>query len=408
MMLVGVLIAFAVALISGIIVILRGQGVRARPTRTPHPPQTLSVLVLGYQSSGKTLLLASMWRELAFGGKSGIRLSADMEADVRALHDLCDQIEDPTSQGFPANTIGSTKEWKFCVQALSRSGRPTDAFSFSYFDYSGELLDKMGRGQQLEPEFELALKSADIVMGVLDGQKVARAMSGNPDGDFASTLRRLSFILMKREMKTLHIIITKWDLLDGKYELKKVIDKLKEHGPFRNVLDSPRLGGVRIIPVSSLGLNGFVHETAGHMRKVPGRPWRPVYVTAPLSCSIPDVLATDVKKLAHEGKGRARRPIVTYNDVSQIFFWVTLVFGLAMAPVAASTAVMPSLIREITLKVSADRLLGQFDRMLRRARSRGIPKNIDAPSALLRALAFLGGEVDRLEREVPAAKLMIE
>ena len=56
----------------------------------------------------------------------------------------------------------------------------------------------------------------------------------------------------------MHIVITKWDLIAGQFKLEDVITRLKEDTQFENLLEAPRTGGARVIPVSALGLNGFV------------------------------------------------------------------------------------------------------------------------------------------------------
>jgi hypothetical protein len=374
----------------------------------------VSVLMLGRRESGKTVLLASMWRELAFGGSAGVLVTTDFEQDATDLGIVCRSIENPDSELPHSTPLGEDRKWNFVVEAMDSSGRKKEAFRFSCLDYAGEMLDNLAEGREVSTGLAHELDNADILMGVLDGQKVARLMRGAADDDFSTVVRELCSTLMRRSDKTLHFIITKWDLIAGKHSLNEVIAKLKEENPFRNLLETPRQGGVRFMPVSSLGLNGFVYEDpdTGKMEKVPGKPWKPHYVTLPLACAIPDAIATDVaalrearqeeKESRQERRINARKPLVTTSDVSRIFFWVTLALGLAVDPATAA----PVAPKEVRLKVPLDNLQEKAGKIIRRARGRGVPARLaDESSALLRAMTFLGGEVDQVERDIPAATL---
>jgi hypothetical protein len=384
---------------------------KSRPTLSPRE---VNVLMLGRRESGKTGLIASMWRELAFGGSAGVLVTTDPEGDRIGLGELCKRIEDPENELPDSTPLGDAKRWTFIVKAMNKSGQEKEAFRFSCLDYAGEYVDKKVGDESVLPEFADALDNADIIMGVLDGQKIAHRMAGKPEHDFSTKLRELSEILMKHRQKPLHFIITKWDLLAGKHSLEEVIKDLKEENPFKRLLANPRMGGVRFIPVSSLGLNGFVNEDpdTGKMKKsFPIKPWKPAYVTLPLAYAIPDMLTTDMDRLyaardeekasGGEHKLSARRPLVMAGDVSRIFFWVTMALGLSIvAPSAA--AVVP---QEILLKVSLESLLEKAGKIIRQARNRGVPTRLDDSSALVRALSFLRGEIDHLEGEIPEATL---
>ena len=400
--------AIAVGTITWLIVRARG---RPQENSRPAPDASrriVSIVALGHEGSGKTVLLASMWRELAIEGARRVRVVADTPQDEVVLQGLCSEIENPESERFPpGTTLGEAKEWKFTVQARNPIGPPVDVFKFSYYDYPGELLDEMAKGREPSGAFAHALQSADIVVGILDGQMVAHLMSHGADDVFAGRLTSLCLALSRREVTTLHIMITKWDLMKGRYPLERVIARLKEfNGLFRNLLETPRVGGVRIIPVSALGTNGFVYEDKATrlMRKSATRGWFPQYVVAPLGCTIPDVLATDVQVL-RDLEVNKRKPVVSRQDVSGVFFWVTLVLGLAV-PLGPAPAIV-SAIREIAVKGSLDKLMDSFSGVIEHARRRDPPRKLDDASGLVRALSYLREEVDRMERDIPAARLTV-
>ena len=384
--------------------VLRGRG--RRGTMVPGPERMVRLVVLGHKGAGKTVLLASMWRVLWIQGSRRIRMVVQRPDDEQDLQRLCNEIEAP-GEKFPANTLlGETKEWQFRLQATNVTGSPVDVFRFSYLDYPGELLDAMDGDQELHQNFVQALRDADITVGMLDGQKIALLMDGKGDDGFAVSLSNLSLLLTRPNVKTktLHIIITKWDLLKGRYTLEQVKERLTEfNGPFQDLMLTPRSGGVRLIPVSALGCNGFVyqHKATGHMRKSLTKGWRPEHVVAPLGATIPDVLETDARELRHRGI-RRRRSRVNPADVSGLFVWVTLMLGFAV-PIGGMPAFLKAL-QELAMRVATDRLTDSFAKVVTRSARRKTPVLLDDESGLLHALSFLREEVEHLEREVPAAK----
>jgi double-GTPase-like protein len=404
----GVLaVAAAVALVS--------RARRRRPEPGDGEVRQIRVLMLGPRESGKTILMASMWRELHVAGRLGVSLVAETGKDRKHLDDLCVQIEDPTKYPPPGTTLGDGYEWKFVARAQDRTGQAVDAFRVCYIDPPGEKFADMS----LDPEqstvpaqLREAYQSADIVMGVIDGQRVARLMRGQPGGkldrEFLTTLRQLSDLLGdKRAGKALHIVITKWDLLAG-FTVEDVLARLKKETPFRNLLEAQRFGGYRVIPVAALGTNGFVRENRSPeaenpMERTDVTSWEPEHVAAPLACAIPDALAADTARLRE--KRRARSAPITLGQVSAVFFLVALALGVATVHLPAAAAAAASMPREIILKKSLDSLQDKLARAIRRAGRRKPPKSLDRTSALVRVLAFLGSQVAELEKDEPAARL---
>jgi hypothetical protein len=376
--------------------------------------------MLGREQSGKTILMASMWRELHIAGKSGVSVAAEHREDEIELGKLCRQIEDP-EEPLPAPTpLGAARDWKFTVRVQGKGGGVVDAFRIRYIDYPGELIKDVTRERELDrvPRQLLdALDNSDIITGILDGHRVARLMRCEPGGalddDFLTTLRELSTVLNeKRAGKALHIVITKWDLIASQFKLEDVITRLKKERPFRNLLEAPRDGGARVIPVSALGLNGFVQESRSleadgrpseMMERTSVRNWKPAYVAAPLACAIPDALDTDVTRLLHEGKARTRKFTIG-RDISQFSFWVLMSVGLVTAPVPTA-AVLPT---EVMLKVSLENVLDNVYQVIGRDRKQGPLKRLDRTSALVRVLTFLRDEITYLEDKEPGARLMTD
>src|SRR5262249_54423848 len=80
------------------------------PTRPTLSRRSVSVLMLGRRESGKTVLLASMWRELAFGGSAGVLVTTDLEEDATDLGIVCRTIENPDSELPHSTRLGEEME----------------------------------------------------------------------------------------------------------------------------------------------------------------------------------------------------------------------------------------------------------------------------------------------------------
>jgi hypothetical protein len=370
------------------------------------PPRKMRIVALGPEAAGKTVLLAGMWKELRIPGGRGLGIDTELDGDRDTLTEMCEMIRDP-AQGFPKSTgTGETKEWEFVLREKSPT-RLVDVFRFSFLDYAGELVKSLDSSadRDLSAGLLRALGKADIVMGVIDGQKVAHLMKNKPDAGFMQTLSSLSYALWRFEKPApLHIVITKWDLLQRDYSFQQVRDKLvSSNKDFEDLVRTPR-SGLRFIPVSSLGYNGFVHENSDGLMEKSQKDWLPEGVLAPLACAIPDILDTSVQILrADPGEKRMKngRLIVESSKVSEVFFWATLVLGLAVP----YGGVVVAGVRHVLLEESLENLMKVFFRLVKRAGDGPVPARLDDKTAVSRALAVLQTEVEKLEQAGRLAKL---
>lgn len=423
-----IVVAFvAAALIAVLVYRLQRQKKPNGSSLKSHLPmpseRVISIVALGHEQAGKTVLMASMWRELGISGGRGVELRADHEPDRKTLLQLCRQIED-ASEPFPSGTtLGEEKNWPFTVRACDANGQFADVCKITYYDYPGEYLDRAASGGDPGPDFAYMLNSADIIVGLIDGQMVLHLMenrlNGAADEKFAARLSGLCYTLNEMKQKTLHIIITKWDLLQGRYELAQVITCLKNYSSlFTNLLETPRPGRVRVIPVSALGINGFAYEdhASGVIRKSANRPWLPMQVIAPLACTIPDVIATEARQLTAARTTAKPRQIISREYVSTVFFWFTVALRIAVPHVAPATAVAASPafadLRQVALKVPADKIVETVTKLINRHRRQGNRAHAGMPAVpgaappdgLVQTLSYLRSEVERLEAEFPAAR----
>lgn len=269
--------------------------------------------MLGDSGSGKTTLLASLYHRFALGGAVGIRFTTDDRSNG-IMQRLVARIRDPGEVFFTVGTRpAETKTWEFGVQVESGEQART-AFTVEYLDYPGGYVERRFHGPDsdpADPRFEQALAGADVLMGILDGEKISTLARGAYDVRAILAIENLLNILARAGQRNIHLVVTKWDLLRGSgggfYSITELRDMLeRESSAFRSFWENARFGSVRIIPVSALGVNGFVRPDAsvsGGMTKVPGKPWEPWNVEVPFFCALPDILRHDVKSLSGKGVG---------------------------------------------------------------------------------------------------------
>jgi hypothetical protein len=313
----------------------------------------LTLAVVGYEASGKTVFIGSMFNELRVPDASGIFLDTSPENAGR-LAALYNTTAD-TDKKFPDSTNkGELIEWPFTVKAKSATG-VTEIGRFSYLDFAGESLRELYTAapnpetQRLHDRF----KSADILMAVLDGLQVKRFLEGRPLPGFRNDLSTL-LSLLSNHTKAVNLILTKWDILEDQYTFRQVVERLLQITTFANFVKAHRVLGVcRLIPVSSVG-PGFVHEVGDSMRKVPGKVINPVRVEIPVACALPDALTAQRRK--PEAAGHST--LLTWAKAMKLNLGVIQIdlssFGAAAAvvtPAQSTPAAISQLVRYCTAKV---------------------------------------------------------
>jgi hypothetical protein len=271
--------------------------------------RVVRIMTLGFPESGKSTFLAAMWHYFGYGDCDGIIFSTD-ENSARYLNGYCREL----IQGSVAGKIPTTKEWKFTVQAPGLSNNLTDTFTLTYIDYDGN-------------------SEYDVMMGLLDGAKIAELMRDNPDPEYAEWLDQLFFLIAGQGDKPVHLLLTKFDLLDGRYTLGQIAEKLRsKHQPFDRYCDVPRMGKKRLIPVAALGTNGFIRQGPdGSIEINTAVRWDSGSVERPLVCTLPDVLETALAKLGSAAPGYLPTPQsrgLRWEDYPQALYWAASSFTL--------------------------------------------------------------------------------
>ncbi|MEP0922308.1 hypothetical protein [Leptolyngbya sp. ST-U4] len=267
--------------------------------------RTYKVIMLGSSGAGKTVFLASMHKKLSIQGEEGFFIEVQDPVRRQVLENIYAEVATGDKWPMPTDLSDQSQsgyEWTFrcCVRIEDRSIHP--ACQFTYLDYAGgKLTDANVAGEDLVSEAE----TADAVLGLLDGRKIYSFMDNNAD-QYRNELFLKDIPAITRIMQSckapVHFVISKWDLLEGKYTLGQIRDRLLEIPEFKNLINQLTDNTVRLIPVSSVGANFATLLPNGKMQKHSGAIPRPFYVEVPLACVLPDALLKRVVDLKQQEK----------------------------------------------------------------------------------------------------------
>lgn len=259
----------------------------------------INILPLGVSGAGKTAYLASLYERLALQ-RSDTCFSLQTTPDrSQELVRLYQSIKNP-NRAWPPGTMGAQYR-DFCFDCVvgTKSGDYT-VMQLNYLDFPGGLLT--GETEQNERFFERFSKT-DAYLILIDGVKVLRALSDDEEA-IDSLNNDLTAILnpIGRDIrKPLHFVVTKWDVLEGAWDLGQVATLLNGFESFAQVVNMRRMLGrtTRLIPVSAVG-SGFAKlSDDGTMTKSLNAKSRPYNVDLPISCLLFD-LVSDMKRTIEE------------------------------------------------------------------------------------------------------------
>lgn len=256
---------------------------------------TFRVVALGLQGSGKTLLLASMYRRLQTPGDRGWYLRAPY-GQLIELNRWCQQVADPAEDWPRGTSRGEMREFEFDVMTEVRSAAEA-VLRLGYLEYPGELLtDPDAPGSTAQARLLGAIGDADALIGIIDGLRLRQAYAGEARGMIILQAALDAMIhAMLGASCPIAFVITKWDLLDDVHpdentRLHIVRTLLMGVDGFRDLV---RVQGarrvIRLVPVTAVG-HDFAVLDGGAVRKRPDGRFRPALVDVPLSAVIPDVL----------------------------------------------------------------------------------------------------------------------
>ena len=264
------------------------------------PVPAFKVVALGLPGSGKTVLLASMFHELDHlaPGRS-FYLDATPEQRV-ALNGVYRTVSDTRREWPRATRVAELTDYVFNCVALDEDGARHHLLDVVYIDYAGELLEHAPEaGRSSFQELQDHIRSAQALLGLLDGQRILQLLRGEPAGhDYLQFELRSLLGLLQSARAPVQLVITKWDLVrgfgeppdaDDELRLDRVIAALMAYDHVRGLVYSNANQLVRLIPVSAVG-RGFaeLREDGSVVKRSDGTV-RPVNVDVPLCAVVPDL-----------------------------------------------------------------------------------------------------------------------
>ena len=265
--------------------------------------KTYSVIMLGPRGFGKTVFLASMYKKLSTQGKLDFFLKVKGTEKRKRLNHIYTELA--IGEKWPQGTDPSeVSEWEFtcCVQTKDLS--TYDACKFVYIDYAGGRITDTYESVEEDEEFNEKIEKADIMLVLLDGQRLCNLMGQEKSGvvwlnkDLENMLDVVQNIQSKPPVKPVHFVISKWDIVKPNYSLREIRDRLLQEESFENIVRNRNKANepIRLIPVSSVG-EGFATLKDDTMIKNVGISPKPFQVEVPLACILPDIIQVQVNEL---------------------------------------------------------------------------------------------------------------
>jgi hypothetical protein len=287
-------------------------------------------------------------------------------------------------------------------------------------DYAGGIItDLLQEGEEdiqkgLEDEFD----TAHALLAILDGHKIYALLKNTPPPGGRSIFYDLGNILpiIEKNKSPIHFIITKWDLLDSEYSLKDVRDRLMSNDQFNQFVQGRRNVTIRLIPVSSVGMEFAKLRADGDnvlMKKVPGADPKPFQVEMPISCVLPDALRHAIERLKEE-EAKLRGSEVTVSP--NLSFWDQLMRSVGKGIEYIKRQLPPELdFAEPLLRMMADYSESGAQakeqdakartEAMRRRRDESLKRVSSEQTAVEHSINSFMYLVDSLERKFPDSKL---
>ncbi len=259
----------------------------------------IKIVVLGPSNSGKTVFLASMFHRLSSVGDHTSFILAINDEERKKLVNVYYQLADPNKEFPDATQLGSTTVYKFDCNVRVAGHSSYKVLQFTYLDFAGEHLTNPNN---VDPIVQESIRDANILMALLDGQKIFASMNGDTSARHSFSMGLAHILpILNMNPNPVHFVVTKWDIFQNQkpeYRLEQVITELGNYHQFRSFVDR-RVEDrevVRLIPVSSVGQK-FARMQKGKMEKIPFGEIEPFQVEMPLVCILPDYFEGKIKRL---------------------------------------------------------------------------------------------------------------
>jgi hypothetical protein len=288
-----------------------------------------SIIMLGPSGSGKTVFLSSLYKKLSTQSDLGFFLQVDTAEKRKRLNNIYTQVA--VDEKWPAGTrYSEVSEWTFTCRVQNPSDLSIyDACSFTYLDYAGGRITEETDEEDGSSDFSDRFKTADALLGLLDGQKLCALMRKEKLGTvWAVNDLRNMIDVMQGSRKPVHFVISKWDVVEQSYTLEQIRDQLFEIDEFKNLVKLRNQAGspVRLIPVSAVGKGFAIAQADGSMKKTGELP-KPLQVEVPLACILPDMIQAMIEDLVKKRESELETPIEVKPDIGFLDFLGQLFAG---------------------------------------------------------------------------------
>ncbi|WP_327676315.1 hypothetical protein [Kitasatospora sp. NBC_00458] len=271
---------------------------------------SIPVTMVGPQSSGKTVYLASLFARLSQQDPElGFAVTLPFDQS-QGLNTVYEKVVSPGAWPL-GSLVADISVWDFACTVRTAQHRLLNPFSVSYIDYAGEILTSGNPQSEAYTKVKEAVIGSRFLLILLDGERVLRLMNGNREmiGDYRPVLNFLN----SNQTGVVHFVLTKWDVLQAAgHTLEQVADRLHQEDEFRFFVEGRRglqgEGGViRLIPVSAVGSGFAQYDDKGRMVKTPGARPAPLNVELPFMAVLVDLFVGELKRAA-EVRRRAGAP----------------------------------------------------------------------------------------------------
>ncbi|NEP76925.1 MAG: hypothetical protein F6K39_01300 [Okeania sp. SIO3B3] len=250
-----------------------------------------NIITLGPSGAGKTVFLASLFKQLSIQTDEGFFLEVSNFEQSKKLNEIYSIIIGK-DEDWPTGTRDLRQmKFKCYVNNVDLDPENFPVCQFTYIDYGGGLITDTLPGQHDDFGFRENVPNADAVFVMIDGLKLLKLMEregvqNETINDFlGKDLTNMMQLINKRQRKPVHFIISKWDLLEGNYNLSEITERLQETSrEFKNIVSHRKAHcPVRLIPVSSIGMDFATLQSDGLMKKNPGAIPEPFQLEIPIA-----------------------------------------------------------------------------------------------------------------------------
>ncbi len=269
------------------------------------------IITLGPSGAGKTVFLGSLFKQLSTQGEEGFFLEVADYQKTKKLNEIYTEIV--TGEQWPSGTRNFV-EWTFACCVKNLEVNKYKICDFTYIDYAGGLLTDIDEDEDEDEDifldFQTEVPEADAILAIIDGLKLYKFMGDRElnNKDVLIWLNRdlpsiMQLVHSCKKNTPVHFIISKWDLLESRYSLLDVRERLLKYVPqFSDVVSIRKKAGcpLRLIPISSIGKGFATLQPDGSMKKNPSSVPKPFQVEVPLACVLIDRIKIYLASLEKE------------------------------------------------------------------------------------------------------------